>query len=292
MTVISKVKGLFPHLGHKRGCQVDLNSRFESLGAAGQGSMSVLSRARDHHLGRTVCLKVLDIEKTRRLEHRFKGCKRPSEGEICAGLHHQNIVHTYDHGLSTKGEQFIAFEFIDGVALKFLTDTHSPKMATHWIDYLLQTTDALDHVHNRGYLHRDICPRNIMVSAEGVVKLIDFGLSHPDQPEFCRRVDRIGTAHYMAPEVIRKHRVDKRADLFALGVTAYETLLGVRPWPGNDSMETLVNIMNGPGRDPRDVRSGFDEPTARFLTKAISRRAEDRFQTAREFREALEALQD
>jgi hypothetical protein len=63
MTIISKVKGLFPHLGHKRGCQVDLNSRFESLGAAGQGSMSVLSRARDHHLGRTVCLKVLDIEK-------------------------------------------------------------------------------------------------------------------------------------------------------------------------------------------------------------------------------------
>src|SRR5262249_6800149 len=144
-----------------------------------------------------------------------------------------------------------------------------------------------DYMHKQGFLHRDICPRNIMVTSEGLVKVIDFGLTIPNRPEFCKPGNRTGTPNYLAPELIRRVATDHRVDLFALGVTAYDMFTYTLPWEKAESLQTLLSHMNSPGRDPREYRPDLDKATLAFLTKAIERDPRNRFQTAEEFREAL-----
>src|ERR1700724_2854501 len=144
MSVLSKLKQIFSSGKNKKSNlpKIRCPERFELLGKTGPGSMSKVYRARDFKLGRIVCLKLLDKEKTARFEARFIGRNRPSEGAICMELRHPNIVHTFEYGLSTTGEQYIVFELIEGVGLNFLIETKSPQLANHRIDYLLQTAEA------------------------------------------------------------------------------------------------------------------------------------------------------
>lgn len=270
--------------------KTEIKKRFDLIGRTGQGSMSKTWRAHDRKLGRTVCLKILDKEKTARFEARFVGLNRPSEGAICLALRHKNIVQTFEHGISTEGEPFLVMELIDGVGLNFLIETKSPRLKGNRINYLLQVAEGLEYMHGQGFLHRDVCPRNIMVTNDDLVKLIDFGLAIPNTPEFRRPGNRTGTPNYLAPEVIRRQPTDARVDMFALGVTAYETFTGSLPWEKAESLQTLLSHMHSPGKDPLEINPALDRPTVEFLRKAIERDADRRFQTPAEFRNALQAL--
>ncbi len=287
--MFSKLKSFFTER-KKRAQRIDINKRFEIMNKTVQGSMSVVYRARDRRGGRTVCLKVLDKLKTAKFEERFKGLKRPVEGAILSALRHKNSVKCYEHGVTTKGEQFIAMEFIEGVGMNFLVETKSAALAKNRIDYLTQIADGLEYIHREKYLHRDICPRNIMVNNEGVVKLIDFGLAVPYLPAFCRPGNRTGTSNYLAPELIKRTTTDHRVDLFALGVTAYELYTGTLPWEKSQSLQTILAHLNRAGTDPRIHKPDLDDDVAKFLIKAIEREPGRRFQTAGEFREALKGL--
>ncbi|MGF1581261.1 MAG: serine/threonine protein kinase [Gemmataceae bacterium] len=275
----------------KRLPKINVDSRFELLGRTGQGSMSKVWRARDKKIGRTVCLKVLDKEKTKKFEARFQGLKRPSEGEILELLQHRNIVKTYEHGLTNQGEQYIVMALIEGVGLNFLVETKSKQLEGNRVNYLIQVAEGLEFMHQKKFLHRDICPRNIMVTSDDVVQIIDLGLSIPYTPDFCKPGNRTGTPDYLAPELIKRETTDHRVDLFALGVTAYEMFTGGLPWEKADSMQTLMSHMNMPGRDPLDLNPDLDDATVRFLRKAVERRPKDRFQTAAEFAAALKELE-
>jgi serine/threonine protein kinase len=291
--LFSRLKSWFSGGGPKRQAKlprIDVEKRFELIARAGPGSMSKVWRARDRLTGRTVCLKILDKEKTARFEARFVGLKRPSEGEIMLSLRHPHIVTTFEYGLTTKGEQYVLMEFIDGLGLNYLIENRSPQLEGHRIEILAQIADALDYLHKKGYIHRDICPRNVMVDREGVAKLIDFGLTIPYKPEFCRPGNRTGTADYLAPEIIKRAPTDHRVDLFALGVTAYEVFTGQLPWEKAESYQVLLNHINNPARDPRDLKPDLDPRIRQFLIKAVQREPRDRFQTAAEFREALKKL--
>jgi serine/threonine protein kinase len=272
--------------------KIDVRKRFDLLNRTGQGSMSKVWRARDRKLGRVVCLKLLDKEKTQKFESRFIGLNKPSEGVICMMLRHKNIVQTFEYGISYEGEPCLIMELIEGVGLNFLIETKSPQLEGNRILILSQIADALEYMHTLGFLHRDICPRNVMVTKDNIVKLIDFGLTIPNRPEFLKPGNRTGTPNYLAPEVIRRTTTDHRVDLFALGVTAYETYTGVLPWEKatSASLQTLLSHMNSPGKDPREVCPKMDKQTAQFLIKAIERDPNKRFQTAAEFREALQRL--
>jgi eukaryotic-like serine/threonine-protein kinase len=270
--------------------RIDVRKRFELIGRMGQGSMSKVWRARDRSLGRTVCVKLLDREKTAKFEARFVGLVKPREGAISLVLRHKNLVQTFEHGLTTEGEHYQVMELIEGNGLNFLVETRSEQLNGHRIDVLCQMTEGLEYMHRQGYLHRDICPRNVMVTREGEVKLIDFGLAIPYQPQFCKPGNRTGTPNYLAPELIRRTTTDHRVDLFALGVTAYEVFTHGLPWEKAESLQTLLSHMNSAGRDPRDLRPDLDEKTARFLIKAIERDPNARFQSVTAFREALLTL--
>jgi serine/threonine protein kinase len=269
---------------------VDVRKRFDLLNRTGQGSMSRVWRARDMRLGRVVCLKLLDKEKTAKFELRFVGLNKPREGVICTSLRHKNIVQTFEYGISTQGEPFLVMELIDGMGLNFLIETKSPQLEGNRISILSQIADAVEYLHSQNYLHRDICPRNVMVTKDGIVKLIDFGLTIPNSPEFLKPGNRTGTPNYLAPELIRRTTTDHRVDLFALGVTAYEVYTGVLPWEKAQSLQTLLNHMNSTGKDPRELCPKMDKLTANFLIKAIERDPNKRFQTTADFREAIQRL--
>lgn len=292
MGLIDGLKKLFAKGPRKKRLKVaDVAKRFDLRGRTGQGSMSKVFQAYDRELGRTVCLKVLDKAKTATFEGRFKGLDKPSEGEICAQLRHPNLVSTYEHGITTKGEPYLVMEWIEGYGLNFLVETKNAQLKTHAFDFLIQMCDAVAYMHAQRFLHRDICPRNAMVDKEGALKLIDFGLTIPYRPEFCRPGNRTGTADYLAPELIKRQTTDHRIDLFALGVTAYEIFIGHLPWErAASSEETLRRHMNTPARDPRPLKPGLPEGLYKMLEKSVARDRELRFHTALEFRDSLRAL--
>jgi eukaryotic-like serine/threonine-protein kinase len=267
--------------------KIDVKKRFDLLNTTGQGSMSKVWRARDKSLGRTVCVKLLDKEKTAKFESRFLGLNKPKEGAICMTLRHKNIVQTYEYGTTTDGGYYLVMELIEGMGLNYLVETRSEKLEGNRVNYLVQLAEAIDYMHRQGYLHRDICPRNVMVTSDDVVKLIDFGLTIPNRPEFCKPGNRTGTNNYLAPELIRRVTTDHRVDLFALGVTAYEVFTHTLPWEKAQSMQTLLSHMNSPGKDPKEHVPDMDKATRAFLIRAIERDPNKRFQTAAEFREAL-----
>ena len=289
MGLFDRLKSLF-----KGGvAKVDVKKRFDLLGRTGQGSMSKVYQAYDKELGRNVCLKILDKLKTQKFEARFsqQNLIKPSEGTICVGLKHKNIVQTYEHGITTEGEPYLILEWIDGLGMNYLIETRAPQLTGNRINYLVQLADALEYLHNQRLLHRDLCPRNIMVDKEGVVKLIDFGLTIPWKPEFCRPGNRTGTADYLAPELIKRMSTDQRVDIFALGVTAFEVFTSQLPWErSTSSEETLRRHLNTPPRNPHDLVPDLDEDVSEILLKAIAREVKERYGSAASFRDALKSV--
>jgi serine/threonine protein kinase len=276
----------------KKGLKVsDIAKRFELSGRTGQGSMSKVYRAYDRDIGRNVCLKILDKLKTQNFEARFKGLKKPSEGEICLALRHDNIVRTYEHGVSTKGEPFLVMEWVDGLGLNYLVETKNAQMNGNRINYLNQLSDAVQYMHDNKWLHRDLCTRNVMIDKEGVLKLIDFGLTIPYTPAFISGGNRTGTGDILAPEIIRRRPIDHRVDLFALGVTAYEIFTGQLPWERSPSSEeTFRRRLNTQPREAKTLAPNIDEELNDLLYKAVAKEATERFSSAMAFKDALSKL--
>lgn len=271
--------------------RIDVARRFELSGRTGQGSMSKVFKAYDREIGRNVCLKVLDKLKTKKFEERFsvQGLKKPSEGEVCMALRHENVVKTYDYGVSPEGEPVLVMEWVEGFGLNYLIETRNALLQGQRVNFLGQLCDAVQYMHDAKFLHRDLCPRNVMLEKEtGILKLIDFGLTIPYEPAFCQPGNRTGTADYLAPEIIKRKTTDHRVDLFALGVTAYELFTGLLPWERSPSSEeTLRRHLNTPPREPKDLRADVEDDLQRVLLKAIAREPADRYPTAAAFKEAL-----
>jgi len=202
--------------------KVNVRSRFELLREAISGTMSTFHMARDRETKEVVGLKILDREKTAALEARFVGITKPKEGEIAVTLAHPQIVRTIEHGITTENEQYLVMEFLDGPGLNSLIVGRSEQLQGRRLSLLRQAAEAIAAVHRAGYIHRDICPRNFVVSKEtDSLKLIDFGLTVPATAPFMQPGNRTGTANYMAPEVVRRRPTSQRLDIFAFGVTAY-----------------------------------------------------------------------
>jgi eukaryotic-like serine/threonine-protein kinase len=285
----AKRVGLGAMKGVKR---INVEKRFELSGRTGQGSMSKVYRAYDRELGRYVCLKVMDKEKTKKFEERFVGLKKPTEGEICMGLRHDNIVRSFEYGLTSTGDPYLIMEWVEGLGLNYLVETRSPQLNGQRINYLSQLCDAVQYMHDSKLLHRDICPRNVMVDKEGLLKLIDFGLTIPYTPAFCSGGNRTGTPDILAPEILKRKATDHRVDLFALGVTAYEVFTTQLPWERSvSSEETFRRRLNTKPRRAKELNAKIDDQLDEILLKSIAREPGDRFSSANAFKEALAKLE-
>ena len=266
------------------GGKVDIARRYEILREAVSGTMSDFHKARDRQTGQVVGLKILDKKKTDLLEQRFRGLNKPCEGEIATSLVHPRIVETYGYGITTKGEQFIVMEFLDGPGLNSLIIGRSPLLSGNRLVLMRQAAEALQVVHESGYIHRDVCPRNFVCSPDATsLKLIDFGLTVPVRKEFMQPGIRTGTPNYMAPEVVRRKPTDVRLDIFAFGVSMYELFAFELPWQrGSDGQAAMSHGQSAP--PPIEKFYPAIHPT---LSKAIHQcmqpRPEDRIQSMKQF---------
>mgnify|MGYP003343359090 CR=1 FL=1 len=133
---------------------VNIEKRFKLHNRLGQGSMSKVWRATDLKSGRPVCVKVLDKPKTEALKKRFVGLKRPDEGEVALALNHPNIVKTFEHGVTNKGEDFLVMELIEGVGFNFLCETRGKQLLDRPVELLLQAAEGIAYFHEQGYIHQ------------------------------------------------------------------------------------------------------------------------------------------
>jgi len=273
------------------GGKVDIAGRYEILREAVSGTMSDFHMARDRATDRIVGLKILDKAKTDALESRFKGLKKPTEGEIAVSFNHPRIVTTYSHGITTNDEQFLVMEFLDGPGLNSLIIGQSKLLDGNRLTLARQAAEALEAVHNAGYIHRDICPRNFVCSKDGAsLKLIDFGLTVPAEKDFMLPGNRTGTPNYMAPEVVRRKPTDQRLDIFAYGVSMYELFAFDLPWQrGSDGRAAMAHGMT----DAPPLRK-FYPKIQPILEAAIHKCMEadpnNRFQSITQFLKAISRL--
>lgn len=230
--------------------RVNVSTRFALLREAVSGTMSKFYMARDLHSGEVVGLKILDPAKTAAVEARLKGRNKPSEGQIAVQLRHPRIVKTFEHGMTTKGEPYLVMEFLAGAGMNSLLLGRGEQLEGRRLRFVRQTAEAVAAVHAAGFIHRDICPRNLILTGDGDnLKLIDFGLTVPATPEFMVPGNRTGTPDYMAPELVRRKPTDQRLDIFAFGVTAYEICTHQLPWPrGGTGMAAMKH-----DRPPTDI---------------------------------------
>ena len=265
---MSFLKGIFGN--RSKVPKVDLTRRFDLIARVGQGSMSKVWRARDTMTGKIVALKVLDKAKTDRFEARFAGLNKPSEGEIAVQLRHPHIVRTYEHGITRDDEQFLVMEFLEGVGLSYLVDVQNEVMQENRLRFIIQLGLALDYFHKENWIHRDICPRNVIITRENEVKLIDFGLVVPNTPDFRKPGNRTGTANYMAPELIKRQRTDQRIDIFGYAVSCYEMYTRTLPWDAAETIDMALQHINRPPRDIREYVSDVDEQIAEAIMKGLA----------------------
>jgi eukaryotic-like serine/threonine-protein kinase len=281
MGLFDSFKSMFAGSG-----RVNIQDRFEIMREAISGTMSEFFLARDRKQdGKIVGLKILNIEKTDAVEGRFKALNKPSEGEIGLSLKHPRIVETYEHGLTAKGEQYIVMEFLDGPGLNSLIVGRDPRLKGKRLNLLRQAAEALAYVHQAGYIHRDVCPRNYVCSKDlSQLKLIDFGLSLPAKPEFMQPGNRVGTPNYMAPEVVRRKKTDHRVDIFAFGVTAFELYAFELPFPRGNATGTAA--LNHDKMEPRaltDFCPKIDPTLAAAIRQCLNPAPEQRPQSMAEF---------
>jgi len=272
--------------------KVDIARRFELMSRTGQGSMSKVWRARDFMSGRVVALKLLDIEKTKRFEARFDPkVKKPSEGEIAMQLKHPHIVNTLEYGVTTNNEQYLVMEFIEGVGLSYLIDLQNDVMKQNRVRFMIELGEAIEYFHKQGWIHRDICPRNVMLDRDYSVKLIDFGLVVPNTEPFQQPGNRTGTANYMAPELIKRQRTDQRIDVFSFAVTCYEMCARRLPWEAAETLETVLQHINKPPSDLKQVAKGIDPEVAEAIMKGLAIRPDDRWPSIGAMLQPLRAVQ-
>jgi serine/threonine-protein kinase len=258
--------------------KVNIRKRFELLREAICGTMSKFYMARDRDSGQIVGLKVLDPEKTAAFEARFKGLKKPSEGEITSRFDHPNIVKTLEYGTTSEGEHYLVMEYIDGPGLNsLLIGENRPLLEGVRLPLIRQIAEALKHVHDRGFIHRDISPRNLIVDTQqGILKLIDFGLTIPDEPAFLQPGNRTGNPNYMAPELVRRKRTDKRVDVFAFGVTIYELCTFELPWARGTTGKAAMDHACYPPQDIRELRPQIHPKLAKAIHHCLEQDVEQR----------------
>ena len=215
-------------------------SHYKIIEKTGEGGMGVVYKALDTKLDRTVALKFLpprllcDAEARARFEH---------EAKSASALNHNNITTIYEID-EVEGRCFIAMEYIDGKSIKELTREGSLSL-DEIVDISLQMGRGLHAAHKKGVVHRDIKSDNIMVSTEGVVKIMDFGLAKlKGVTRLTRDGTTLGTLQYMSPEQASGQEVDRRSDIFSFGVILYEMVTGKLPFSGDNEAAIINSILN------------------------------------------------
>jgi eukaryotic-like serine/threonine-protein kinase len=252
--------------------------KYRIISVVGEGGMGKVFRAVHPTLKRDIIIKRLSISTKKILSERFR-----REAQIMMDFHHESIVSVYDH-FKHGPSYFIAMEFVDGVALDELIEKKKqiPPLAAALI--FREICKGLKYAHDKGVIHRDIKPSNILVSKSGEVKLFDFGIAMLEEDDAEKEKDltktgmMMGTPSYMSPEQLSDaKRVDKRSDIYSMGILLYQMLTGKKAFPGNFSADTIRRISKGIYEKPRKTVPGLPRFFEQILRKSMHHRASKRY---------------
>lgn len=263
-----------------------LDDRYEILEVIGEGGMAIVYRALDHRLNREVAVKIMRDEMAADEEFRRRFC---TESHAVAMLSHPNIVAVYDVSHNDNVE-YIVMELVDGITLKQYMERKGVVAWKEVVHFTKQISKALAHAHERGIIHRDIKPQNIMLLRDGTIKVGDFGIAALENEVYENNGEAIGSIHYIAPEQARGECPDARSDIYSLGVMMYEMLTGGLPFTGNTLGEIAVQHMNAKPVPPHEKNPEIPLELERITLKAMSAELSERYQSANELLSDLEAF--
>ena len=263
-----------------------LDDRYEIREIIGEGGMAIVYRALDHRLNRDVAVKIMRDEMAADEEFRRRFC---TESHAVAMLSHPNIVAVYDVSHNDNVE-YIVMELVDGITLKQYMERKGVVAWKEVVHFTKQISKALAHAHERGIIHRDIKPQNIMLLRDGTIKVGDFGIAALENEVYENNGEAIGSIHYIAPEQARGECPDARSDIYSLGVMMYEMLTGGLPFTGNTLGEIAVQHMNAKPVPPHEKNPEIPLELERITLKAMSAELSERYQSANELLSDLEAF--
>ena len=263
-----------------------LDDRYEIREIIGEGGMAIVYRALDHRLNRDVAVKIMRDEMAADEEFRRRFC---TESHAVAMLSHPNIVAVYDVSHNDNVE-YIVMELVDGITLKQYIERKGVVAWKEVVHFTKQISKALAHAHERGIIHRDIKPQNIMLLRDGTIKVGDFGIAALENEVYENNGEAIGSIHYIAPEQARGECPDARSDIYSLGVMMYEMLTGGLPFTGNTLGEIAVQHMNAKPVPPHEKNPEIPLELERITLKAMSAELSERYQSANELLSDLEAF--
>ena len=212
-----------------------VGDRYEIISKIGTGGMSDVYKAKDHTLGRFVAIKVLKPEFSEDVNF---VTKFRTEAQSAAGLEHPNIVNIYDVG-SENGMHYIVMEYVEGITLKTYIEKKGQLTFKETVSIAIQVARGIEAAHNKGIIHRDIKPQNIIISTEGKVKVTDFGIARAASSNTIS-ADVMGSVHYASPEQARNGFVDGKSDIYSLGIVMYEMVTGRVPFDGDTTVAVAI----------------------------------------------------
>ena len=256
-----------------------LDGRYEIKEIIGVGGMAVVYKAFDNQENRTVAVKILKEEfiSNEEFVRRFK-----NESKAIAMLSHPNIVKVYDVSFGDL-IQYIVMEYIDGITLKEFIEREGSLRWKDAVHFTIQILKGLQHAHDKGIVHRDVKPQNIMVLPDGTIKVADFGIARFSRSEQRTITDKaIGSVHYISPEQARGERTDEKADVYSVGVMLYEMLTGQLPFQAESAVSVAIMQLQRDPQLPTEINGSIPLGLEQITMHAMQKNPERRYQSAAE----------
>ncbi len=267
-----------------------LGGRYQLAGILGYGGMAEVYKARDVRLGRFVAIKVLrsDLARDPTFQARFR-----REAQSAAGLNHPMIVSVYDTGTDDKHDPplpYIVMEYVDGHTVREVLQLDGRLTQNRALEIVVDVCAALDYSHRAGIVHRDIKPGNVMITPDGSVKVMDFGIARAiaqSTATVTQTAAVMGTAQYLSPEQARGETVDSRSDLYSAGVVLYELLTGQPPFQGDSPVAVAYQHVREDPIPPSDLEPDLSADVDAVVMKSLAKNPANRYQNAAEMSDDL-----
>lgn len=264
-----------------------LDGRYEIQEIIGVGGMAVVYKAFDNQENRIVAVKILKDEFTSNQEfiRRFK-----NESKAIAMLSHQNIVKVYDVSFGDL-IQYIVMEYIEGITLKEFIERQGSLRWKDAVHFTIQILRGLQHAHDKGIVHRDVKPQNIMVLADGTIKVTDFGIARFTRSDQRTITDKaIGSVHYISPEQAKGEKTDEKSDIYSVGVMLYEMITGQMPFQAESAVSVAIMQLQREPKSPTEINGSIPEGLEQITMHAMQKTPERRYQSSAEMLCDLDAF--
>jgi serine/threonine protein kinase len=260
--------------------------KYEIIAEIGRGAMGAVYKARDPLIDRLVALKTITGGPSAQsnLLDRFY-----QEARSAGALQHPNIVTIYELG-HEKNTPFIAMEYLEGESLDRIIEQHPVLPLSVKLGYIVRVCDALAYAHQHNVVHRDVKPANIMVTKEGVVKVVDFGIARLTDMSMTQPNMMIGSRAYMSPQLYKGERADARSDIWAVGVSLYELLAYKRPFTGDSEAELMFHIIYEKPEELLGMSPECTEELVPIVNRMLEKKSEDRYQSMEDLLHAIEPI--